>query len=98
MPKAGLARIAGRAKLASGEVSVRVRSSTLRTVTLPKIEAAAPRSPLTRSSVKTTSSLVTRVPSEKVRSLCSRSVSHLPSGDIVYSARPARGFVWSVAS
>ena len=90
--------MAGSAKLASGEVRVRVRSSTLRTTTLPRMEAAAPRSPLTRSRVKTTSSLVTAEPSEKTRSLRRRRVSQLPSGDIVYSASPGWGLVWSAPS
>ncbi len=77
---------------------MRVRSSIRRITTLPSMVAAAPPRPLTRSRVNVTSSLVTAVPSEKTWPLRSRSVSQLPSGDMVYSASPAWGLVWSAPS
>jgi hypothetical protein len=98
MPNAGLARIAGRAKLAPGELIVNVRSSTFETVMVPRMFAALPPRPLARLSVKMTSSEVIGVPSANSRSGRRRIVSHLPSGERVYSASPGTTFVGSAGS
>ncbi len=87
--------MAGRAKFAPGEVSVSVRSSIRVEVTAPMSRAAVPLKPRARSRVKMTSSVVTGEPSAKVAPLRSRRVSQLPSGDMVNSARPDTGVVWS---